>query len=102
MNATLLELGRVATRSVPAAAERTIDFDESRTLAELGLRQPELRVEETRVGVEHFEVAGDAALVAHLREAPRILRRAEQQRLLFAELAQLPVADERVRHFAER
>src|SRR5262245_16906868 len=87
---------------VPAAAKRTVDFDKARALAQLGLRQTELRVEETRVGVEHLEVAGHTAFVPHLREPARILRGAEQQGLLLAKLTQLAVANERIRHLAKR
>src|SRR3954465_13682855 len=87
---------------VPAAAERAVDLDEARSLSQLGLRQPQLGVEQTCVGVEHLEVAGHAAFVAHLRQPARVLGGAEQQRLLLAELAQLAVADERVGDFAKR
>jgi hypothetical protein len=36
------------TSGLPSAAERPVDLDEGGKLAQLGLREPELRVEEAR------------------------------------------------------
>src|SRR5689334_22744252 len=69
-----------AVRSgLPAAAERAVDLDELGQLGELRIRQPELRDEQSRVGVEDLEVAGRAALIADVRQAAGVLRRGEQQ-----------------------
>ena len=94
-------LGR-APLLLPAAAERAIDLDERRQLGLPGLGEPQLRDEEARVGVEHFEVARRAALVADVGEPSRVLRRGRQALLLLAELAGLRVADQRVGRFAKR
>ena len=67
---------------LPAAAERAIDLDERRELAQLRLHEPELGDEQPRVAVEHLEIAGGAALVAEVGEPPRILRGGRQQLLL--------------------
>jgi hypothetical protein len=41
---------------LPAAAERAVDLHDREQLVQLRLREHELRREEPRVGVEHFEV----------------------------------------------
>src|SRR5262249_14564096 len=87
---------------LPAAAEGAVDLHERGELAGLRLREAQLRAEESRVGVEDLEVARRAALVAELREPPRVLRRADQQPLLLAEFTRPAIADQRIGHLAER
>ena len=86
---------------LPASTERAIDFDESGQLRAVGLGQTKLRREESGVSVEHLQVARHAASIAKVRETARILRGNEQQPLLLAELAQLSITDQSIRHLAE-
>src|SRR6266404_2564346 len=56
---------------LPPAPESTIKQHSGGELVPLRVRQAELRVEEPPLGVEHLEVAGDAALVPVERELRR-------------------------------
>src|SRR3954470_4759153 len=55
---------------LPASAEGAVEEDDGSELVALGACEPELRIEELPLGVEHLEVARDPALVA-LEGEPR-------------------------------
>src|SRR3954452_7187860 len=87
---------------LPAAAERAVDLDELAQFRQLRVGERQLRGEQPRVGVQHFEVARRAALVAHVGEAARVLRGRPQQLLLLAEFPALLIPGQRIGHFAKR
>src|SRR5580700_11124717 len=87
---------------LPPAAKRPVDFHQRGELAQLRLCEPQFAREEPRVRIEHFEIARRAALIADVRETASVLRGRDEQLLLRAELANLPIADERIGRFAER
>src|SRR5262245_1144791 len=86
----------------PAAPESPVQPDQPEQLVALGLRQQQLGVEELAFGVQDFEVAGDAAAVAHVGQPGGVAKRVDEQALLDAELPTFPVLDERVGHLTER
>src|SRR4029450_2415603 len=78
-------------RRRPAAAERAVEQDEGEQLVALGLRQRQLSVEELALGVEDLEIARDAAPVPDVRRPRRVAQRVDEEPLLDAELAPLPM-----------
>src|ERR1700754_3920087 len=88
-------------RRDPAAAHRLVEVDERSEHRALRLDESELDVEQAALGVEHFDVAREPALVAQARK-PRVTpQRIDLAALRDELLANLLVRDERVFHFAE-
>src|SRR5258705_10372531 len=94
--------GSSCRSGLPAAAERTVDLDELRQFTELRLHEAQLRGEQTRFAGEHFEIAGGAALIAQIGQAPGVLRGPEEALLRLPEFAQVTVTGDRIRDFSKR
>src|ERR1051325_8766590 len=88
-------------RAGPAAAERAVQRDGRRQVLALHLQEPELRVEQPALRVEHLEVARDPARVPPLgdreRGPQRLLLRLLRDELVVPQ----PYAGDRVTRLAE-
>jgi len=87
---------------LPSTSERAIDLHQRLELTKLGLRQHELGSEESRLAVQHLEVARRASPVSHVRQEGRVFRGGCQLLLLNSDLPASSIANQRVRHFTKR
>src|SRR5882762_6974569 len=92
----------VSITVLPASAQRLVDPHHGQHLVTSRAHEPELRVEQLALAVEHLEIARDSATVAGVGEARRFARGHDERFLLEPELLALAVLHEPVRHLAKR
>src|SRR5262249_22433344 len=85
----------------PAAAEGAVNLDHTEQFIAPRLGKAEFGVEKFLLVVEHFEIAGDAALVAHVGHVGRVALGLCSCLLLLAKFLRALVGDESVGNFAE-
>src|SRR5262245_22789286 len=83
----------------PAAAQGTVKLDHAEKFIATGLSEAEFRVEKFLLVVEHFKVAGDAALVTNIGHVGRVAVGLRQLLLLLAKLAVALVGNKTVGNF---
>src|SRR5438034_1546310 len=86
----------------PPAPERAVEGDDGHELVPLRAREVELGGKELLLGLEDFEVARDAVVVALERQRDRRLERLHRLVALGVHALELLLGDERVRHLRER
>jgi len=86
---------------LPASAKRPIKLHETLIFIPSSLRQSEFRGEQRPLAVQHFEISGGAALVAHVGEADRLIQVCYELLLLNSHLMEFLVCDQGIGYISE-
>src|SRR5258705_5804525 len=79
---------------LPPSAKRGVQLHQREQLLQPGPRQLQLGIEEVRLAGQHFQIAGDAAAIADIRQSRRVASCRHELRELPPEHERLLVADE--------
>src|SRR5215510_1970855 len=87
--------------SLPPATKRSVQLDQRQQFVPFGLSESQFRVEQIPVGIQGVQQRIDSTPIPPIGQTRPVLEGGDQQLLFLPNLPDLPVLDERIRHFPE-